>query len=211
MLLNSNWIIVGDSFFADLAQHDVLLSMPIMVVLMLALYAIVAVAMRVTPFGRRVYAIGGNARAARLSGLPVVRVRIVAFALGGLFAGHRRAARGRRSSGIVSQGDAAGMEFRAITAALIGGLSVTAGGVGRVERTLVGALIVGMLTNYQTIRGVSPNYQDAVLGGILLLAVIADRLIRGRPRMRAGSATRALPRRVVPRGHDRRAGRRLLA
>jgi ribose/xylose/arabinose/galactoside ABC-type transport system permease subunit len=38
-----------------------------------------------------------------------------------------------------------------------------------------------MLTNYQTIRGVSPTYQDAVLGGILLLAVIADRLIRGRP------------------------------
>ena len=180
VLLNSNWIIVGDSFFADLAQHDVALSMPIMVVLMLALYAIVAIAMRVTPFGRSAYAIGGNARAARLSGLSVVRGRIIAFALGGLFAGIAGLLEVAQL-GIVSQGDAAGMEFRAITAALIGGLSVTAGGVGRVERTLVGALIVGMLTNYQTIRGVSPTYQDAVLGGILLLAVIVDRLIRGRP------------------------------
>ena len=87
------------------------------------------------------------------------------------------------------------MEFQAITAALIGGLSVTAGGVGRVERTLVGALIVGMLANYQTIRGVSPTYQDAVLGGILLLAVVTDRLIRGRADVSAGSRPRPLPRR----------------
>jgi ribose/xylose/arabinose/galactoside ABC-type transport system permease subunit len=180
VLLNSGWIIVDDPFFADLAQHNVVLNLPVMVVLMLLLYAVVAGGMRATPFGRKVYAVGGNPRAARLSGLSVTRVKILAFALGGLFAGVAGLLEVAQL-GIVSQGDAAGMEFRAITAALIGGLSVTAGGVGRVERTLVGALIVGMLANYQTIRGVSPTYQDAVLGGILLLAVIADRLIRGRP------------------------------
>jgi ribose/xylose/arabinose/galactoside ABC-type transport system permease subunit len=180
VILASGWIIVDDTFFADLAQHNVVLNLPIMVVLMLVLYALVAFGMRLTPFGRMVYAVGGNPASARLSGLSVTRVKILAFALGGLFAGIAGLLEVAQL-GIVSQGDATGMEFRAITAALIGGLSVTAGGIGRVERTLVGALIVGMLANYQTIRGVSPTYQDAVLGGILLLAVVTDRLIRGRP------------------------------
>ncbi len=57
---------------------------------------------------------------------------------------------------------------------------MSAGGVGRVERTLLGAWIVGMITNYQTIRGIPPNYQQALLGGILLLAILADRLFRTR-------------------------------
>ena len=61
-----------------------------------------------------------------------------------------------------------------------------------------------MITNYQTIRGISPTYQDAVLGGILLLAMIADRLIRGG--RREGGLPPALPRRVVPRRHHGRAG-----
>jgi ribose/xylose/arabinose/galactoside ABC-type transport system permease subunit len=51
--------------------------------------------------------------------------------------------------------------------------------VGRIEKTLLGAAIVGMLANYQTINGVEPEYQTAVLGAILLAAVIADRLVRG--------------------------------
>ena len=80
----------------------------------------------------------------------------------------------------MSTDNAAGFEFQAITAALVGGLSVTAGGVGRLERTLLGAVIVGMITNYQTIRGVSPNYQQALLGAILLVAIVADRLLRRR-------------------------------
>ena len=52
--------------------------------------------------------------------------------------------------------------------------------MGRVERTLLGALIVGMIANYQTIRGIPPNYQQALLGGILLLAILTDRLFRAR-------------------------------
>ncbi len=80
--------------------------------------------------------------------------------------------------GLVSPNDGSGLEFSSITAALVGGLSVTAGGVGRVERTLVGAVIIGMLVNYQTIRGVPPNLQQAMIGGVLLLAVVVDRLLR---------------------------------
>jgi ribose/xylose/arabinose/galactoside ABC-type transport system permease subunit len=179
IILHSSWIVVDKPFFADLVRTHVFWQLPLMVIVMFALYAFAAVGMRVTPFGRAVYAIGGNPRAARLAGLPAVRVRILAFGLGGAFAGVAGLLQ-IGQLGIVSSGNATGLEFQAITAALIGGLSVSAGGVGRVERTLLGAWIVGMITNYQTIRGIPPNYQQALLGGILLLAIVADRLFRGR-------------------------------
>jgi ribose/xylose/arabinose/galactoside ABC-type transport system permease subunit len=179
IILHSSWIVVDKPFFADLVRTHVFWQLPLMVIVMFALYALAAVGMRVTPFGRAVYAIGGNPRAARLAGLPAVRVRILAFGLGGAFAGVAGLLQ-IGQLGIVSSGNATGLEFQAITAALIGGLSVSAGGVGRVERTLLGAWIVGMITNYQTIRGIPPNYQQALLGGILLLAIVADRIFRGR-------------------------------
>jgi ribose transport system permease protein len=179
LILHSSWIQTDISTFNALASDNILFGQPIMVVVMLGLYAVVAVAMLKTPFGREVYALGGNYRAARLSGLPVVRVKIVAYALGGCFAGIAGLLE-LGQLGIVSQNDATGLEFQAIIAALIGGLSVTAGGVGRVERTLIGALIVGMIANYETINGVPPSYQQAFLGGILLVAVLADRAVRGR-------------------------------
>jgi ribose/xylose/arabinose/galactoside ABC-type transport system permease subunit len=179
IILHSSWIVVDKPFFADLVRTHVFWQLPLMVIVMFSLYALAAVAMRVTPFGRAVYAIGGNPRAARLAGLPAVRVRILAFGLGGAFAGAAGLLQ-IGQLGIISSGNATGLEFQAITAALIGGLSVSAGGVGRVERTLLGAWIVGMITNYQTIRGIPPNYQQALLGGILLLAIVADRLFRGK-------------------------------
>jgi ribose/xylose/arabinose/galactoside ABC-type transport system permease subunit len=179
ILLHSSWIVVDDAFFADLVRTHVFWELPVMVIVMVVLYAVAAVAMRVTPFGRAIYAIGGNPRAARIAGLPSVWIRIAAFALAGAFAGNAGVLQ-IGQLGIISSGNAAGLEFQAITAALIGGLSVSAGGVGRVERTLLGAAIVGMIANYQTIRGIPPNYQQALLGGILLLAILADRLFRGR-------------------------------
>ncbi|HXH26000.1 MAG TPA: ABC transporter permease [Vicinamibacterales bacterium] len=177
--LHSSWIVVGSHFFADLARTRLLWQLPLMVIVMLALYAATAVLMRVTPFGRSIYAIGGNAAAARIAGLPAIRIRVAAFTLAGAFAGIAGLLQ-IGQLGIVSSGNATGLEFQAITAALIGGLSISAGGVGRVERTLLGAVIVGMISNYQTIRGVAPNYQQALLGGILLLSIVVDRLFRGR-------------------------------
>ena len=179
IVLHSSWIVVDAPFFADLVRTHVVWDLPLMVIVMFGLYALAAVGMRVTTFGRAVYAIGGNARAARLAGLASVRIRILTFTLAGAFAGVAGLLQ-IGQLGIVSSGNAVGLEFQAITAALIGGLSVSAGGVGRVERTLLGAWIVGMITNYQTIRGVPPNYQQALLGGILLLAILTDRVFRGR-------------------------------
>ena len=179
LILGLRYLQVDHPVFNDLAVTNVLFNLPIMVAVMLGLYVVVSIAMRVTPFGRMVYAVGGNRRAARLSGLSLVGVTIAVYVVAGVLsgiAGFLNVAQ----IGLVSQNDGMGLEFQAIIAALVGGLSVTAGGVGRVERTLLGALIVGMMTNYQTIKGIDPAFQQAFLGGLLLAAVLADRLLRGR-------------------------------
>lgn len=179
LLLGPGWIVVEDDFFAALARDPVVLNLPGMVVIMVVLFLATGQLLQRTPFGRSLYAMGNNPRAAAISGLPLTRTMLGAFALAGAFSGVAGLLMVVQL-GIVSTGDAVGLEFEAITAALIGGLSVSRGGVGRVEKTLIGAVIVGMLANWQTIHGVPPEYQDAVLGGILLLAVIADRIVRGR-------------------------------
>jgi ribose/xylose/arabinose/galactoside ABC-type transport system permease subunit len=179
LILGLRYLQVDHPVFNELAVTNVLFNLPIMVAVMLGLYLVVSIAMRVTPFGRMVYAVGGNRRAARLSGLSLVGVTIAVYAVAGVLsgiAGFLNVAQ----IGLVSQNDAMGMEFQAIIAALVGGLSVTAGGVGRVERTLLGALMVGMMTNYQTIKGIDPAFQQAFLGGLLLAAILADRALRGR-------------------------------
>jgi ribose/xylose/arabinose/galactoside ABC-type transport system permease subunit len=179
LILDRRYILVTNPVFDDLARTNVIFNLPIMVAIMLGLYVLAAIAMRRLPYGRMLYAIGGNPRAARLSGLRLRTVTIVAYVLSGLFAGVA-AFLNIGQLGLVSQNDGMNLQFDAIIAALVGGLSLSVGGVGRVERTLLGAFIVGMITNYQTIKGVSPNYQQALLGGLLLLAVVVDRLLRGR-------------------------------
>ena len=165
------YIQIDNPFFDRLATTELPGGLPLMVVVMFGCYALVAVALYRTAFGKYVYAVGSNRRAACVAGLPVRSTQIAAYVLCATLAavaGVLNAAR----LGLVSPNDGVGLEFSSITAALVGGLSVTVGGVGRVERTLVGAVIVGMLVNYQTIRGVPPNLQQAMIGGVLLLAVV---------------------------------------
>ncbi|HZO97624.1 MAG TPA: ABC transporter permease [Gaiellaceae bacterium] len=179
LILGLRYLQVDHPIFTDLAVTNVLFNLPIMVAVMLGLYLVVAFTMRATPFGRAVYAIGGNRRAARLSGLSLVGITMGVYVIAGVLAGVAGFLNVAQI-GLVSQNDGMGMEFQAIIAALVGGLSVTSGGVGRVERTLLGALMVGMMTNYQTIKGIDPPFQQAFLGGLLLAAVVADRALRGR-------------------------------
>jgi ribose transport system permease protein len=177
LLLGLTYIQIDHPFFDRLATAQLPGGVPLMVAIMLACYAVVAVTLYRTSFGKYVYAIGSNRRAAVVAGLPVNRTQVMAYVSCSTLAavaGVLNAAR----LGLVSPNDGSGLGFSSITAALVGGLSVTAGGVGRVERTLVGAVIIGMLVNYQTIRGVPPNLQQAMIGGLLLLAVVTDRLLR---------------------------------
>jgi ribose transport system permease protein len=135
-----------------------------------------------TPFGRNIYAAGGNIEAARLSGLNVVAVIAFVYALAGLFA----SISGVVQAGILSAGaPTAGANFAltAGAAVLLGGTSF-AGGSGGVMGTVVGVLLISVLQNGLGLFGVSSFWQDVVTGVVLIAAVAFDRLQRvrvGRP------------------------------
>ena len=122
-----------------------------------------------TPFGRAVYAVGGNAEAARLSGIRVNRVKIIVMAtVAGLaaFAGIVQAS--QIQSGSAST--AFGWELDVISAVIIGGASLS-GGSGRVWGTLVGLVFLGVLVNGMTLLNVSEYWQSVVRGALILAAV----------------------------------------
>jgi len=172
---NGSWIQVLDPFFNGLYENQ-LLFLPVMAVITLGLYIVASIIMRSTPFGRSLYAVGGNPRAAHLAGINVTAVTVAAYALSGLFAGIAGPLEVAQI-GTVSQNVASGLEFSAITAVLVGGLSLT-GGAGSVENTLVGAAIFGMIDNYLTLNSFSIYYKQAVSGFLILVAVVVLNLGR---------------------------------
>ncbi len=131
-----------------------------------------------TRFGRHVYAIGGNAEAAELSGIKVNRVTFLVFSSMGLMAA---LAGMLYTSRLASATPTAGLGFEldAIASSYIGGVSV-GGGVGRVTNTIIGALVIMSLTNGMNLLGVDISFQYVVKGAIFVLAVAFDVTTRKR-------------------------------
>jgi ribose transport system permease protein len=147
---------------------------PVSVLIMLATFAVVWAVLRYTTFGRFVFATGGNARAAFLAGIRVDRVRTLVYVGSGLSASI--AGLVIASQLIAGSPQAAnGLELGAVTAAVLGGASLS-GGQGRVWMSLVGALITGTLANGLVLLGVSSFWQMVVLGIVLVVAVALDQL-----------------------------------
>lgn len=131
-----------------------------------------AVFLNHTAPGRRFYAVGGNAHAAKLSGIRVNGVRLAAFMLAGTcYAVGAVMFAARLNSGSANYGT--GMELQAIAASVIGGASL-AGGRGNVLGTLIGALIITVVQNAMNLNGVQSSVQAIVVGLIILLAVGLD-------------------------------------
>lgn len=125
-----------------------------------------------TKFGTYVYAIGGNPNAAMVSGINVRKVTALVYVLCGVFNSVAAiVVTSRQESG--QPGVGVGYEMEAITCAVIGGASL-AGGIGRITGTLIGAVIVGVLTNAMTMMQVDPNWQLVVKGTIIVTAVLID-------------------------------------
>ncbi|GLH96653.1 ABC transporter permease [Phytohabitans aurantiacus] len=144
------------------------------IVFMLLAFVAVWAVLRYTVFGRFVFAVGGNPKAAFLAGVRVDRVRSIVYVASGLAAG--LAGLVIASQLIAGSPQAAqGLELSAVTAAVLGGASLS-GGQGRVWMTLVGALIMGTLTNGLVLMDISSFWQMAVLGVVLILAVALDQL-----------------------------------
>ncbi|EGD04768.1 ABC transporter permease, partial [Burkholderia sp. TJI49] len=143
------------------------------VLIMLAVYAIAWLLLERMPFGRYVYAIGGNEQATRLTGVRVARVKLIVYTLAGVTSALAAIVlTGRLMSGQPNAG--VGFELDAIAAVVMGGTSIS-GGRGAILGTLVGALLLGVLNNGLNMIGVNPYVQNVIKGGIILLAIYISR------------------------------------
>ena len=125
--------------------------------------------LNLTVFGREVRAIGGGERIAFLTGIKVERVKIAIFGLVGLLCGMAGLLQAARSMAATAQlGE--GLELDAIAAVVVGGTPLT-GGVGSVQGTILGALIITILSNGMNIMGLDPYFQNIVKGLVLILSV----------------------------------------
>ncbi len=144
--------------------------------LVIVLAILVALSLHYTRFGRHVFAVGSNELTARLCGVPVERVKLLVYILGGAFAGVGAVLQFAYLTG----GDpttAVGLELNIIAAVVIGGASL-AGGQGTITGTLVGALIMSVVANGCTKLGLANWVQEIVTGGIIVAAVLLDYLRR---------------------------------
>ena len=158
--------------FSWIGQAAVL-GIPVPVLAFAAVFLLALVALRTTVYGRHVYAVGGNIRSARTSGIntraTIFSVYVVMGALAAL-AGIILTA--RVSSALPQAG--LSYELDAIAAVVIGGTSLT-GGVGSISYTLVGVLIIGVINNGLDLLSVSSYYQQVIKGLIIVVAVLIDR------------------------------------
>jgi ribose transport system permease protein len=145
---------------------------PLPLLYVLCFFAAAHWLMRWTRLGRSIYAVGGNPRAAHLSGIDVPLTQFIAFGLAGFMAAVGAVLMAARlNSGSPNYG--AGLELQAIAAAVIGGASL-AGGRGNVLATLLGALTITIVQNGLNLNAVSTSMQNVTTGLIILLAVGID-------------------------------------
>lgn len=162
--------------FVWLGRGTDLAGIPNAVVLMAVLYVVVHLVLTRTAFGRYVYAVGGNAEAARLAGVRVSAVVVLVFALSGLLAGLGGVV---TASQLKSGSPTFGFEYElyVIAAVVVGGTSLS-GGEGNVLGTLLGAFLIAVINNGMNLTGVGSYDQRIILGAIIIAAVLLDRLKR---------------------------------
>jgi inositol transport system permease protein len=164
---------LSDDYAAIGSNLDVVgVSVPVPVIIFLVVALIFHVALRYTRYGKFTYAIGANVQAARVSGINVGRHLIKVYAIAGLLSGLAGVVLSARAiSGQAGMGVA--YELDAIAAAVIGGTSL-AGGVGRITGTVIGTIILGVMTSGFTFLRIDAYYQEIVKGVIIVAAVIID-------------------------------------
>lgn len=158
--------------------NEELFGIPCPILLMLGLYLWGHYLMSQTAFGRYVYAVGGNAEAARLSGVPVKGVLIAVYVICATMAGISGVVDASRfEGGRPNAGEL--YELQVIAAVVVGGTSL-AGGEGKIFGTLIGAMIIAVIQNGLNMAGVKSYEQKVVFGGLILAAVVLDQLKKRR-------------------------------
>ena len=168
---------LGNTGF-DWLGFNRLAGIPIGVIVLAVLAIVCGIVLSKTAFGRWLYASGGNERAADLSGVPVKRVKITVYVLSGICAAIAGLV---LSSQLTSAGPTAGTtyELTAIAAVVIGGAALT-GGRGTVRGTMLGAFVIGFLSDGLVIIGVSAYWQTVFTGAVIVLAVLMNSIQYGR-------------------------------
>lgn len=154
---------------------------PVPIVILLAIFGLIWFLTYKRPFGRYIYAVGGNSSAAQASGINVASIKTRAFMIQGTLAGLGGVILMSRLNSGQPTG-AEGYEFDAITAVIIGGTSMS-GGVGNIYGTVAGAMFVAVLNNIMTLTDVSAYFQKIVQGLIIAVAVIIDVRVRAARRI----------------------------
>ena len=172
-LVISNGVpIIGLSESFQNVAAGTIFSIPNLSYFLIAVMLIMAFVLNKTVFGRRIYMIGGNSTAAMVSGINVKKTTVGIYAIAGMLSGiagflmTSRTNQGAPTMGLT-------YEMDAVTAAVIGGVSMT-GGVGKWYGVLIGALFIAVIENGLTIFGVDPNWKQIVKGLIIIGAVLLD-------------------------------------
>jgi ribose transport system permease protein len=168
--------IFSDTFLRAFGEGKIAGGVPVLVVYPAVVFALLWFLLNATWFGIQTYATGGNREAARLAGVPVDRVKITALVLSGVLAavaGVLGTARVRTALPELGLG----IELDAIAAAVLGGTRLS-GGHGTALGTLLGVMLIGMVSNGLTLLGVRSPVQLVIKGSIIIAAVLVDRLRR---------------------------------
>ena len=178
--------VTGGTWISDLPEdfhlYDAsVVGVPMPVFLMVLLTALAALWMRYTPAGRTLYAVGGNAEAARLTGISRERTTMMAFAIHGLFVGIA-AVMWATQFRVIQSTTPPGLELTVITAAVVGGVSIL-GGAGTVIGATLAAILLAAIGSSLIFVDISPYWLRAVQGTLILVTVLAD-LARRRRAMR---------------------------
>lgn len=162
---------VTDKAFLNIGKGS-MLGIPIPIWILFIVCVVAAIMLNYTTYGRHVYAFGGNRNATKLSGVKTRFVEMMVYVISALMAGIVGVILAARiSSGQPTAGT--GYELDAIAAVAIGGTSMS-GGIGTLSGTILGFIIIGVLSNSLTLLNVSSFYQQIVKGAIILIAVLMD-------------------------------------
>jgi putative xylitol transport system permease protein len=164
--------------FRFIGQGD-LLHIPMPVVLLLVVFAVCYFVLTYTTYGRYVYAVGGSEKSAKTSGINTRLITFTVYVISGALAGLAGQVLAARTTSALPQAGVS-YELDAIAAVVIGGTSLSMGGVGSLVGTLFGALIIGVINNGLDLMGVSSYYQQVIKGIIIVAAVLLDTFTRKR-------------------------------
>jgi L-arabinose transport system permease protein len=171
VITNGQAIGVINRTFNSIGSVQVFGAIPLPLIIMLLVSLSIYILLRFTDIGRNIYALGGNAAAARLSGISLNRYRLFIYALSGTIAGVAAIVLTARTNSGQPASGSQGLEFAAITAAVLGGTALS-GGKGTVLGTLLAVIIIGTLNNGMTLLGVQTFWQEVARGLLLIVATL---------------------------------------